>query len=253
MRLERSGRLQPQASLFRGGCQAEASRHGGDYRWTVPSYVENPVGKLLMPSPDLDEPPFEIAFLPVAPDDAWGIRCAQCGNWFPRPRAADDDMNVCRTCRAGIRLEFLAVITDDIELIELAGAVLAREWWHASASDLIDLARTETMHWGSREAAIERAHSRLSPLVSSGQRVFLHRATILTAASIHPDVLLERPGEGTNHDHGERLLHSHDIVRYVNGTEGPGAVSLMLLPSSLAAVSLECELVAQSGVTAPDC
>jgi hypothetical protein len=160
-------------------------------------------------------------------------------------------MNVCQVCRAGSRPEFLAAVADDIELIIDPSATPARVWWHASSSDTIDLTRTDIMHWGSREAAIERAHSRLSPFVSSGRRMFLHRATIEAGGSIHPDIMLERPGEGTNHEHGEELIRTHDVVRYVNGTEGPGAVSLMLLPCSLKAVGLECELIAPRGVTVP--
>ncbi len=211
--------------------------------------VANPEGRLMMRSDDDREPPLVVPFLLVAPEDAWGVRCSQCDRWHPRPRAVNDDMNVCDEDRAGLRREFLAVIADDVALVERQDAVWGREWWHASASRDIDLTRADIMHWGSKEAAMERAHSRLSPLVSFGERMYLHRATVRPGVSVHPDVMLERPGEGTDHRHGERLLLAHDVVRYVNGTEGPGAVSLMLRPSSLLRVAREAELIAPSGTT----
>lgn len=213
--------------------------------------VSNPSGMLLMPSLELGKPPIEFRELPVAPDDAWGVRCGGCKLWFARPRDVVDDMNVCRDCRGGIETGVLAVIPDDILLIEDAEAILERGWWHSSVSDSIDLGRTDIMHWGSRDAAIERAHVRLSVGAAPNDRMFLHRSSVRPAASVHAHVMLERPGEGTDHTHGESLLHSHDVVRYVNGTEGPGAVSLLLRPNSLEAVFLECVLEIELGVTAP--
>lgn len=203
----------------------------------------------MMRPDDEREPPSVVRSLPVAPEGAWGVRCSNCDRWHPRPRLVNDDMNVCDADRAGLRLGFLAVIADDVELIERQEAVSGREWWHASTSADIDSTRADIMHWGSKEAAMERAHSRLSPLVSSGAKVYLHRATVRSGVSVHPDVMVERPGEGTDHSYGEVLLSKHDVVRYVNGTEGPGAVSLMLRPSSLVGVTCEGELIAPDGIT----
>jgi len=177
----------------------------------------------MMRSDDDRDPPLVIPFLLVAPEDAWGVRCSQCDRWHPRPRVVNDDMNICVEDRAGLRHEFLAVVADDVELIEQQDAVWGREWWHASASKDIDLTRVDIMHWGSKEAAMERSHSRLSPLVSFAGRMYLRR--------------------------GDGLLAAHDVVRYVNGTEGPGAVSLMLRPSSLLRVTCEAELIAPNGIT----
>lgn len=203
----------------------------------------------MMRSDDDLDPPLVIPFLQVAPQDAWGVRCSQCDRWYPRPRVVNDDMNVCVEDRAGLRHEFLAVVADDADLIEQQDAVWGREWWHASASKDIDLTRVDIMHWGSKEAAMERAHSRLSPLVSFAGRMYLHRATVRPGVSVHPDVMLERPGEGTDHRRGEGLLAAHEVVRYVNGTEAPGAVSLMLRPASLLRVTCEAELIAPNGIT----
>lgn len=204
-----------------------------------------------MPSLELGKPPIEFRDLPVAPDDSWGVRCGGCKVWFDRARDVVDGMNVCRDCRGGIETGVLAVIPDDVLLIEDAEEVLRREWWHSSVFDSVDLGRTNIMHWGSRDAAIERTHVRLSAGVAPNDRMFLHRSAVRPAAIVHPDVMLERPGEGTDHTHGESRLHAHGVVRYVNGTEGPGAVSLMLRPISLEAVLLECVLEITLGVTAP--
>lgn len=224
---------------------SKSTRETG-YGRCVLRLVTNPVGRLLMRSDDETEPPLVLESIPVAPSSAWGVCCSECGRWSERPRPVNDDMNVCIHCRAGVRYEFLALVSDDIELLQQPEAVGNREWWHSSGSDVIDLERPAEMHWGSREAALERAHSRLSPRVYAGRAVFLHRATLRPDSRVHPDVMLERPGEPTDHSYAKSLLQEHDIVRYVNATEAPGSISLLLRPPSLATVTLEGEIASSA-------
>lgn len=142
----------------------------------------------------------------------------------------------------------MAIIEDDIPLVEVQDRVLERVWWHASTSSSLDLTRTREMHWGSMEAATERAYFSLSPLTSNRLPVYLYQTSLRAGLRVHSDVLVERPGEPTNHDHAKKLLATHDVVRYINGTEGPGAVSLMLFPPALDTVICEGVLSMNDGI-----
>jgi hypothetical protein len=200
----------------------------------------NPGGRFLVPSDADGEPPVVITKLELAPKGYWGVRCfGPDHHWFPRPRKPSDDMNICLQCGAGLD-DTLALVEDDVEVVMRPQAVFEREWWHATPSARIDPIRTSIMHWGSEEAALERAHVMLSPWRS--ERIFLHRAMVHPGCAIAPDVFIERPGYGANHDDGHALMPPFEVVRYINGTEAPGGTSIMVRAQSLTDVRFIREL-----------
>lgn len=202
----------------------------------MPNRVVNPQGRILTPTDS--GPGTAQGDIGIAPFLAWGVRCAGAGrHWFLRPRAADKDMNFCH-CGDGLD-SGLDLLLDDVSLLTTPDTVATRVWWHSTPSESIDPHRVDAMHWGSLESAKERAVIRLT---YTSQRVHLFSATLRPDIAVHPDLLLERPAQGTTHHYGKSVADPDTVVRYVNGTEAPGAISLVLLPSALANITYEKEL-----------
>lgn len=202
----------------------------------MPIRIANPLGQILTPTDS--GPGVAQIDIGIAPFLAWGVRCSGTGaHWFLRPRAADKDMNICH-CGNGLG-PGLALVPDDVALLNDPVTVAIRTWWHSTPSESIDLHSGDAMHWGSRESALERAVARLA---YTSQRVHLFSATLRPGIAVHQDLLLERPALGTTHHYGTAVVDENTVVRYVNGTEAPGAISLMLRPSALATVTYREEL-----------
>lgn len=176
-----------------------------------------------------------VPALQVASDGAWGIRCSN-GHVFERRRELVHGFDACASC-GGVADGALEILRDDAKLIGSRHALARRVWWHSSPAQEIDRHRPDVMHWGSWEAARDRAHHdyyRRSSANLPHRDYFIHSARLRPLRRVHPHVYLEHHGPGAAHPVDE--LRQCDVVRYVNSTEAPGSVSLLLRPRNLRCV-----------------
>jgi len=131
----------------------------------------------------------------------------------------------------------VALIVDDLALIQDPPSVVAHTWWHASLDPALAFSSGE-LHLGSERAAQDRARTSMAIAKSDGLRreFFFYRVGLESTARTAGDVMVE---DGfSDHSYAKLLLVDCDIVRYVNLTEAPGSVSLLVSPSAVASVDL---------------
>ncbi|MFC9918141.1 hypothetical protein [Agromyces binzhouensis] len=201
-------------------------------------FVTNPHGRLLVPTYHAIAP-HGTGRLLVAGEGEWGNRC-EAGHRFARPRATPEDpVDIC-TCGKYLSEE-LAILPEDATLLEDPNEAFDRNWWHVSHSAALALDPDQPVHLGSREAADDRANLKNYARENHGKSFDLHlyKIRLKGSARIHPDVLVERPGQSSDHTHALSLLSDWDVVRYVNGTEAPGSISLVVNARAVENMDLE--------------
>lgn len=202
------------------------------------AFVTNLHGRLLVPTYHGMEPHHSGRLL-IAGEGEWGNSC-MAGHRFARPRATPEDP--IDECGCGEYLsEELAILPEDMTLLEDANEAFDRDWWHVSHNAELAFDPDRAVHLGSREAADDRANAKNYARVMHGTSFDLHlyKIRLRSGVRVHPDVLVERPGQSSDHTHALSLLSDWDVVRYVNGTEAPGSISLVVNPRAVENLELE--------------
>lgn len=149
--------------------------------------------------------------------------------------APSDGLYTC-PCGRGGSTE-VGLIAEDVALIEDPSSVTARTWWHASLDPALAF-WSGTLHLGSERAAKDRARTSMAIARSDGtsREFFFYRINLVSEARVAGDVMIE---DGfSDHRFAKSLLSDSDVVRYVNLTEAPGAVSIFVTPSAVAGLEL---------------
>lgn len=173
----------------------------------------------------------ELTDIEVADNGYWGVRCRR-GYLSPRRLAVKYMKNryPCAgdPCDAKKVLQPL-ILEDDIKFLDSRAAVLNATWSHDTTQTRLVKTHPEPTHLGSYEAATDR--HRFNEVFSGPTQLLLVR--LEPGARVHPKILVE-PTVGL---HGHKIFsewfRDADVIRYVNGHEAPGSVSLAVRPQAL--------------------
>lgn len=178
----------------------------------------------------------EVNQLDVAPDGYWGVRCGEGNHWVARTPVDPSTQTFHRdnfNCPSGHRRDNrnsgLAVLREDVPLLEDSNYLFARKWYHASRDKNLQLDGSKLIHLGSREASLHVVirHQHSNPF-------YLHEVSLDPQASVSKKLILEfAPGETIEKTHGIRASSLKEVTRYVNVQEAPGSVSLLATTGSI--------------------
>ena len=166
--------------------------------------------------------------LEVAPIGSSGLRCRN-GHFFglavvwrgPAPYCGEG------ACRERGEQHLVAVVHSDASLIEEPETVHSRSWWHTTDAKNEFKDDSDVIHSGTKRAALFRAQA----VSEVGQPIKLWELQTREDAAIASDVVMDNSNVDAMSELAISLV-GHGIVRYVNGREDAGSVSLLARSSA---------------------
>jgi hypothetical protein len=159
--------------------------------------------------------------LDVAPEGFSGLRCAK-GHFFPHTARWRVTAPLCEACGERGDQKYVAVVAEGCVLIESPTLVYGAIWWHSTDAGNQFLPDSRFIHVGSQRAAELRAQALSWP----GGSYEMWTLRVCPGTVIASDVVMAN----SNVD-GENVLAesvaADGVVRYVNGREDAGSVSLV--------------------------
>lgn len=164
----------------------------------------------------------------------WGQWCGICSGFLPYAPAnvGYSRRSHTRCSKHGASLDFdVALRIDSVPLVEDHDEVFNRTWWHSSMVAPNDIDKDQIEHVGTRDAALHRALNRGA---TEREPSYLYKITLKPALPVEPSVWIERPFEEIVDVLAHHQPTSQAVVRYINGQEAPGDISLVLKPQTIA-------------------
>jgi len=201
-----------------------------------------PGGVFLRPESDIPLIPrldqirtLQFPRLDVAPTGLSGLRCAN-GHFFPATGAWRGSAPRCgvESCGKRGQQEYVAVTAESSSLIESPTLVNDATWWHATKDGNQFVPDSRFIHVGSRRAAELRAQA----MFGSENNYGMWTLRVRPAVAIARDVVMDN----SNVDGRNALAESvaaDGVVRYVNGREDAGSVSLVGRSSNFELLTVE--------------